>query len=586
MIGADSLGFLSRQGLLDGGRRTDRCALHRLLRRRLPDRRAARARQAGDGAPLSRWPAPTARPASTARRPSAPSSASPPRRRRPPRPRCSAASAASAPSSASTRRRYPDPVLVSSTDGVGTKLKVALALGRHDTIGIDLVNACVNDIVVTGADPLFFLDYLALGDLRAEVVETIVGGVAAGCAAAGIPLVGGETAQMPDLYRGDDYDLAGFVVGVVARADLIDGSAVRAGDVLIGLPSSRPPHERLQPGAPGRCRRRSGASRCRTARARSARRCSSRIGPTSTRSASCDGRCASAGADVARARAHHRRRLGGQRAAHAARRPRGRGGDRLVAGAGDLQPHPAARRHRRRRDGPHLQRRHRHDRGRAGRGRRGGAGGAAGGVPHRSGGGGPARARRASASHEAGRPRLRARLEPGGDPRRRARRGAGREQPARRARADGGGRRMACRPPSCGGRTSPMRPRGMRAIGAALRRRASSWPCWRAGTSCCDRRTSPRSAGARSTSIPACCPRTAGRGMMGLEVHRSVLRAGDAETGVTIHEVTARAGRRTDPGAGARAGAAGRRRRGAGGARAGRGAPAAGGDAARLADGR
>jgi phosphoribosylformylglycinamidine cyclo-ligase len=133
---------------------------------------------------------------------------------------------------------HPDPVLVSSTDGVGTKLKVALALGRHETIGIDLVNACVNDIVVSGADPLFFLDYLALGQLRADVVAEIVGGVAAGCAAAGIPLVGGETAQMPDLYRGDDYDLAGFVVGVVARADIIDGSAVRSGDVLLGLPSS------------------------------------------------------------------------------------------------------------------------------------------------------------------------------------------------------------------------------------------------------------------------------------------------------------------------------------------------------------
>jgi phosphoribosylformylglycinamidine cyclo-ligase len=133
---------------------------------------------------------------------------------------------------------HPDPVLVSSTDGVGTKLKVALALDRHDTIGIDLVNACVNDIVVTGADPLFFLDYLAVGDLRAEVVETIVAGVAAGCAAAGIPLVGGETAQMPELYRGHDFDLVGFVVGVVARADVIDGSKARAGDVLIGLPSS------------------------------------------------------------------------------------------------------------------------------------------------------------------------------------------------------------------------------------------------------------------------------------------------------------------------------------------------------------
>ncbi|MEO6578115.1 MAG: phosphoribosylformylglycinamidine cyclo-ligase [Candidatus Limnocylindria bacterium] len=131
-----------------------------------------------------------------------------------------------------------DPVLVSSTDGVGTKLKVAIGLGRHDTIGVDLVNACVNDIIVSGATPLFFLDYLAVGELRAEVVEEIVGGIAAGCAAAGMPLLGGETAQMPDMYRGADYDLAGFIVGVVGRDDLIDGSRVRAGDALIGLPSS------------------------------------------------------------------------------------------------------------------------------------------------------------------------------------------------------------------------------------------------------------------------------------------------------------------------------------------------------------
>ena len=133
---------------------------------------------------------------------------------------------------------HAEPILVSSTDGVGTKLKVALGLGRHDTIGVDLVNACVNDIAVTGADPLFFLDYLAVGNLRADVVEQIVGGVAAGCAAAGIPLIGGETAELPDLYRGDDYDLAGFVVGVVAREDLIDGGRVRPGDVLVGIPSS------------------------------------------------------------------------------------------------------------------------------------------------------------------------------------------------------------------------------------------------------------------------------------------------------------------------------------------------------------
>ena len=133
---------------------------------------------------------------------------------------------------------HPDPVLVSSTDGVGTKLKVALNLGRHDTVGVDLVNACLNDIIVSGADPLFLLDYIGIGDLRAEVVEEIVRGVAAGCAAAGIPLIGGETAQMPDVYHGGDYDLVGFAVGVVARDDIIDGSSAREGDALIGIPSS------------------------------------------------------------------------------------------------------------------------------------------------------------------------------------------------------------------------------------------------------------------------------------------------------------------------------------------------------------
>jgi phosphoribosylformylglycinamidine cyclo-ligase len=133
---------------------------------------------------------------------------------------------------------HPDPVLVASTDGVGTKLKVALALGRHDTIGVDLVHHCINDIAVQGADPLFFLDYLAMGSLRAEVAGEIVGGIAAACSASGVALVGGETAELPDLYRGDDYDLAGFIVGVVAREELITGADVRAGDVLLGLPSS------------------------------------------------------------------------------------------------------------------------------------------------------------------------------------------------------------------------------------------------------------------------------------------------------------------------------------------------------------
>jgi phosphoribosylformylglycinamidine cyclo-ligase len=133
---------------------------------------------------------------------------------------------------------HPDPVLVASTDGVGTKLKLAIAMGRYDSIGIDLVHHCINDIAVHGADPLFFLDYLAVGRLRAEVAAEIVTGIANACAASGVALVGGETAELPDLYQGDDFDLAGFIVGVVARADVIDGSGARAGDVLLGLPSS------------------------------------------------------------------------------------------------------------------------------------------------------------------------------------------------------------------------------------------------------------------------------------------------------------------------------------------------------------
>jgi phosphoribosylformylglycinamidine cyclo-ligase len=135
-------------------------------------------------------------------------------------------------------RRHRKPILVASTDGVGTKLKVAIALDRHDTVGVDLVHHCLNDVAVTGADPLFFLDYVGTGKLRAEVVEQIVGGVASACAAAGVALIGGETAELPDLYRDDDYDLTGTMVGVVAASDLIDGSRARPGDVLLGLPSS------------------------------------------------------------------------------------------------------------------------------------------------------------------------------------------------------------------------------------------------------------------------------------------------------------------------------------------------------------
>jgi phosphoribosylformylglycinamidine cyclo-ligase len=130
------------------------------------------------------------------------------------------------------------PVLVSSADGVGTKLKVAIAAARHDTIGQDLVNHCVNDILVQGARPLFFLDYLALGVLDEEVVTEVVRGIALGCRDNGCALLGGETAQMPDFYAAGEYDLAGFIVGIVEREKILDSSRIRAGDVLIGLGSS------------------------------------------------------------------------------------------------------------------------------------------------------------------------------------------------------------------------------------------------------------------------------------------------------------------------------------------------------------
>ncbi len=136
--------------------------------------------------------------------------------------------------------KYREPVMVSGTDGVGTKLRLAQQLARHDTIGIDLVAMCVNDVLVQGAEPIFFLDYFATGKLDVEIAASVVAGIATGCAESGCALVGGETAEMPDMYPPGEYDLAGFCVGLVERSKMLDGSAVRAGQVLVGIESSGP----------------------------------------------------------------------------------------------------------------------------------------------------------------------------------------------------------------------------------------------------------------------------------------------------------------------------------------------------------
>ena len=274
---------------------------------------------------------------------------------------------------------YANPVLVSSTDSVGTKVLLAIQMGRFDTIGVDLVNHCVNDIFVGGAEPLFFLDYIGLGKLDPEQVERLVMGVASACRDNNCALVGGETAELPDLYKRGDFDLVGFIVGAVERDRVIDGSAIQRGDAILGLPSSG-----LHTNGYTLARRALGTDDD-PSTARRAPRCPRRdAGRGAPRTAPLlhEAVAARAGVDP-RHGAHNRRRLARQRSARPSRRTRRAVRPLGVGGPRDLPYDSTGGRRSRRRDVARLQHGDRHGglhrAGTRGRGPRTGPGG----FPHR-----------------------------------------------------------------------------------------------------------------------------------------------------------------------------------------------------------
>ena len=255
-------------------------------------------------------------------------------------------------------QRWKNPILVSSADGVGTKLKVAFELGLHHTVGADLVNHCVNDIAVQGATPLFFLDYLASGKLDPEVTESVVTGLADACKANGCALIGGETAQMPGFYADGEYDLAGFIVGAVDRDKMVTGAGIKAGDVLIGLPSTG-----LHTNGYSLARKllfRGGRLQAHAIRDRHQGEGRRGADEDPSQLSARDSKAGDGGADDGHG-AHHRRRHHGKPAPHPAQERDGAGRDRLVAGAAHLRASARAGPGLAGGDDAHLQHGHRAD---------------------------------------------------------------------------------------------------------------------------------------------------------------------------------------------------------------------------------